>query len=130
MPPPPVLTVAVATAAIIGTTFASVYEPGTEPVKRNIFRDSASPNTAKANLAPPGFFSQLRDMDYDQLFTEFNVRVARQEAEATEAIRLRSQVAAIEGTEAAQVDELNGLKERNSAFVEEKNALEHKVAGT
>ncbi|GKC60458.1 hypothetical protein Tco_1088056, partial [Tanacetum coccineum] len=29
-------------------------------------------------LAPPGLFSQLHRMDYDQLFTEFNVGAARQ----------------------------------------------------
>ncbi|GKB95399.1 hypothetical protein Tco_0981536 [Tanacetum coccineum] len=65
-------------------------------------------------LAPPGFFSQLRGMDYNQLFAEFNVGATSQtclsieekdaeiaslksqlslkEAEAAEAIRLRSQL--------------------------------------
>nr|GFB52170.1 putative reverse transcriptase domain-containing protein [Tanacetum cinerariifolium] len=48
-----------------------------------------------------------------------------------EAIRPRSQVATIECTKAAQVDEvdeLDGLKERNSALDKEKNVLEKKVA--
>ncbi|GKG62508.1 hypothetical protein Tco_0634281, partial [Tanacetum coccineum] len=30
------------------------------------------------HLAPPGFFSQLRAMDYEQLLAEFNVGAARQ----------------------------------------------------
>ncbi|GJS39060.1 hypothetical protein Tco_0564103 [Tanacetum coccineum] len=50
------------------------------------------------------------------------------EAEAAEAIRLRSQVATVEATEATRVNELNGLKERNSTLEEEKHVLEHKVA--
>nr|GEU44549.1 copia protein [Tanacetum cinerariifolium] len=39
-------------------------------------------------LAAPDFFSQLRSMDYDQLFAEFNVGVARQTRLSTE-VRLR-----------------------------------------
>nr|GEY45579.1 hypothetical protein [Tanacetum cinerariifolium] len=185
MPPPPILTVTVATTTIVGTTSAPVHKPGTGPVHRSIFMDSASLSTAEANVAGPSqptgvdvstntfyisqvchsmvdqlsplrFFSQLRDIDYDQLLTEFNVGVARQacfsaevmlrsehkyrerkkferkcqkqETEAAKAIRLCSQVAAIKGTKASRVDELNGLKEQNSALKEEKNVLEKKVA--
>ncbi|GKD91699.1 hypothetical protein Tco_1367206 [Tanacetum coccineum] len=99
-PPPPVLTATVATTAIAGATSAPVYESGIGPVQRSIFRDFASPSTAGADvagpsqpagaeLAPPGFFSQLRGIDYDRLFVEFNVRVARQACFSAE-VRLRS----------------------------------------
>nr|GEU94063.1 hypothetical protein [Tanacetum cinerariifolium] len=67
--------------------------------------------------APLGFFCQLLGMDYDQLFTEFNVRVTRQACFSAEV----SQVATIEGSEASRVDGLNGLKGQNSALKEEKN---------
>ncbi|GJQ98213.1 hypothetical protein Tco_0009352 [Tanacetum coccineum] len=41
-------------------------------------------------LAPPGLFSQLHDMDYDQLFVEFNIGAARQTCLSSE-VRLRSE---------------------------------------
>ncbi|GKD38957.1 hypothetical protein Tco_1259164 [Tanacetum coccineum] len=50
------------------------------------------------------------------------------EAEAEEAIRLRGQVATVEAAEAARANELNVLKEQNSALEEEKCTLEIKVA--
>nr|GEV39668.1 hypothetical protein [Tanacetum cinerariifolium] len=87
----------VATTAIDGTTSALVHVSRTRPVHRRFFRDSVSPSVTEANivgpsqpvgavvsavcqsmvdqLAPLGFFSQLRDMDYEQLFAEFNVGV-------------------------------------------------------
>ncbi|GJW70146.1 hypothetical protein Tco_0127063 [Tanacetum coccineum] len=150
--------------------------------KRNVVNEYAldDPDVCRSlvgQLAPPVLFSQLRSIDYEQLFAEFNAGAARQtclgaevrmrlehelrgrkkfegkwaiqdnllkekdaeiaslkaqlslkEAEAAEAIRLRGQVATVEATEATRVNELNGLKEHNSALEEEKNALEHKVA--
>nr|GFA67863.1 hypothetical protein [Tanacetum cinerariifolium] len=83
------------------------------------------------HLAPLALFSQLRSMDYEQLFIEFNAGTARQtclsskvrlrlehklrvvskEAEAAKAIRLKGQIATIEATKAARVSELDGLKE-------------------
>nr|GFB83490.1 hypothetical protein [Tanacetum cinerariifolium] len=145
-PPPLVLTAVVATTNI-------TYIP-----KWNVINDSAldDPKVCQSmvdQLAPPGFFSQLWGMDYDQLFAEFNIGVAHhtcfsakendtkienlkaqlslKDAKAAEAIHLRSQVAAIECTKAAQVDEvdeLDCLKEQNSALDKEKNVLEKKVA--
>ncbi|GKB26158.1 hypothetical protein Tco_0865559 [Tanacetum coccineum] len=55
-------------------------------------------------------------------------QLSLKEAEAAEAIRLRGLVATVEAAEATQVNELNGLKEQNSALEEEKHALKHKVA--
>nr|GEX86357.1 hypothetical protein [Tanacetum cinerariifolium] len=67
----------------------------------------------------PSIFLSIRGMEHDQLFTEFNVRAARQislsteEAEAAEAVRLR--------------DEAQALKERNTNLKKEKSELEVKV---
>ncbi|GKC19126.1 hypothetical protein Tco_1021276 [Tanacetum coccineum] len=110
VPPPPVMTAAIDTTTIVGVTFTPVL------VHHSLFRDSASPSLAGANvvgpsqpagvevsadtfyvsqdmdmvdhLAPPGFFSQLRGMDYEQLFAEFNVGVACQACFSVE-VRLR-----------------------------------------
>ncbi|GKB24456.1 hypothetical protein Tco_0863857 [Tanacetum coccineum] len=49
------------------------------------------------------------------------------EAVAAEAIRLRGQLSVVEAADAAMGNELKGLKEKNLALVEEKNALSEKV---
>ncbi|GJV62789.1 hypothetical protein Tco_1473617, partial [Tanacetum coccineum] len=81
--------------------------------------------------APPVFFWQLRAMEYDQLFAEFNVGAASQtcleiaglkaqlslkEADVAEAIHLRSRIANIEAVDATLTGELKSLKERNAAL--------------
>nr|GEX60839.1 hypothetical protein [Tanacetum cinerariifolium] len=102
------------------------------------------------HLAPPVLFSQIRDIDYEQLFTEFNVETAHQanllkdkddeverlkaqlllkEAEAAETIRLRSQVFAAEATGKIHADEIETLKQRNVAFETENNSLDGKNDG-
>nr|GEX51716.1 hypothetical protein [Tanacetum cinerariifolium] len=53
VPPPPVLTVDVATTISDGVMSALVHESGTGQVQPSIFRDSASPSTAEANVASP-----------------------------------------------------------------------------
>nr|GFD18787.1 hypothetical protein [Tanacetum cinerariifolium] len=40
------------------------------------------------HLAPPGFFSQLQAMDYEQLLAKYSVGVARQACFSTE-VRMR-----------------------------------------
>nr|GEV02999.1 hypothetical protein [Tanacetum cinerariifolium] len=104
---PPLMTTAIAITVIVGAISALVSGVGAEPVPRSIFRDSASPSTAERDvvgpsqpvevcrsivdqLAPPRFFSQLRAMDYEQLFAEFNVRVARKACFSAK-VRLRSE---------------------------------------
>ncbi|GKD70892.1 hypothetical protein Tco_1324982, partial [Tanacetum coccineum] len=57
---------------------------GIGPVQHSIFRDSASLSTVGADVVGPS-----QPSDYDQLFTEFNVRVARQACFSVE-VRLRS----------------------------------------
>nr|GEW32745.1 hypothetical protein [Tanacetum cinerariifolium] len=115
-PPHPVMTAAIATTAIASVISASVLEVGTEPARRSLFRDSASPSTAEANIVGPSqptgaevsadtfYVSQDMDsetlqhvyapqwsgMDYKQLFAEFNVGVARQVCLSAE-VMLRSE---------------------------------------
>ncbi|GKD17130.1 hypothetical protein Tco_1206288 [Tanacetum coccineum] len=68
-------------------------------------------------------------MDYDHLYSEFDVGTARQsllslkEAEATKAISLRGQLTVLEVTDASKSAELRALKEKNFALEGEKNAL-------
>ncbi|GJT68791.1 hypothetical protein Tco_1020271 [Tanacetum coccineum] len=97
-------------------------------------------------LAPPALFAQLRAMDYDQLYSEFNIGASRQvcrekdakiahlksllslkETEAAESISLRSQLSVMETADAAKSTELRDLKEKNFAFEGERNALSGRV---
>ncbi|GJT83557.1 hypothetical protein Tco_1057899 [Tanacetum coccineum] len=113
--------------------------------KWDVLNESAldEPNVCRSlvdQLAPPVFFSQLHPMEYDQLFAEFNVGAATQtclgakvrerdteiaglkaqlslkEADAAEAIHLRSRIANIEAVDATLTGELKSLKERNAAL--------------
>ncbi|GJT50141.1 hypothetical protein Tco_0976298 [Tanacetum coccineum] len=53
MPPPRVLTAAVATTIVAGATFAPVHESGTVQDQPSFFRDSASLRMVKTNIASP-----------------------------------------------------------------------------
>ncbi|GJR62003.1 hypothetical protein Tco_1504165 [Tanacetum coccineum] len=55
-------------------------------------------------------------------------KLSLKEAEAAEAIRLLSQVSAIEATRTARVGELNSLKERNAALEVDKGTLEGQLS--
>ncbi|GKD61598.1 hypothetical protein Tco_1299107, partial [Tanacetum coccineum] len=113
VPDPAVLTTTIATTVVAGT---SVLFPrgGDEPARASIFTDSTSActtlhqiyvpkwdvlnesaldesNTCRSlvdQLAPLMFFSQLRAIKYNQLFTEFNVGAARQTCLGAE-VRMR-----------------------------------------
>ncbi|GKF39040.1 hypothetical protein Tco_0119101, partial [Tanacetum coccineum] len=61
-----------------------------------------------------------RDAEIASLKAQLSLR----EAEATEAILLRGQVAVVEAAEAAQASELNGLKEQNAVLKGQIAALE------
>nr|GFC52428.1 hypothetical protein [Tanacetum cinerariifolium] len=91
-------------------------------------------------FAPPKFFASIREMEHDQLFTEFNVGATRQmslsaefrmraeynikenrrfrsdEAEATETIRLRAEASKFEAIERSLQDEVKALREHNVAL--------------
>nr|GEU37613.1 hypothetical protein [Tanacetum cinerariifolium] len=172
VPPPPVLTAAIATTIAAGVTselsagsFYVSQDMDPETLwqlyipKWNVINDFVLDNLDVFrgmidHLAPLGFFSQLRGMDYEQLLADFIVGTVRQvcfsaeirrqlehelraslkallslkEVEAAEAIRLRGQAAVVEVAEATRTSELNGLKERNAALEEQVAALESAAA--
>ncbi|GJR33742.1 gypsy type transposase [Tanacetum coccineum] len=66
------------------------------------------------HLAPPVLFSQIRDMDYEQLFTEFNVGTARQVCLNVE-VRMRTEYCLSETKklELECVNQANLLKAKN-----------------
>nr|GEX47348.1 hypothetical protein [Tanacetum cinerariifolium] len=63
----------------------------------------------------------------DIKIANLKAHLSLKEAEATEAIRLRGQVAIVEATEAVQASQLDSLRERNLALEGEKSALEGQV---
>nr|GEU98548.1 ribonuclease H-like domain-containing protein [Tanacetum cinerariifolium] len=79
---PPVITEAVVTSHVISAPSISVPEMGTKmtsSVHASMFHDSDFTKTEFVDhLAPFALFSQIREMDYHHLFTEFNVGTARQ----------------------------------------------------
>nr|GEX21887.1 hypothetical protein [Tanacetum cinerariifolium] len=97
-------------------------------------------------LAPLALFTQLRAMDYDQLYSEFNVGATQQvclgaevrmrakhtlgkkEVEAAEVISLRIQLFVVGAADAAKSTELRDLKEKTFALEGERDALSEKVA--
>ncbi|GKD36323.1 hypothetical protein Tco_1251832, partial [Tanacetum coccineum] len=65
-------------------------------------------------VAPPGFFSTLRSVDYDQLYTEFNVGAARQ-------ICLESEVRSRVEHELELKEKLKGKYDARGRLLEEKD---------
>ncbi|GKF85320.1 hypothetical protein Tco_0250218 [Tanacetum coccineum] len=153
-----------------------IYVPKWNVMNDSVLDDPYVCRDLTDRLAPPALFSQLCAMNYDQLYTEFNVGAAWQvclgaevrmraehtleqkdrledkcseqtalllerdtdiahlksllslkEAEAAEAIRLRSQISAIEAADAAKGNELKDLKEINFVLEGEKDVLFEKV---
>ncbi|GJU14451.1 RNA-directed DNA polymerase [Tanacetum coccineum] len=132
---PPILTTAIATIVVAAASFVMVPRVGSEPVHASIFADSTSVGTSALydpdmchslvdHVAPPVLFSQLRGMDYDQLFTKFNVGAARQtclgaEEKDAEVASLKAQLS-LKEDEAMEAIRLRALEE-------EKSVLENKV---
>ncbi|GKB99297.1 ribonuclease H-like domain-containing protein, partial [Tanacetum coccineum] len=69
-------------------------------------------------FAPPKFFASVRGMKHDQLLPK---------AEATEAIRLRTEASKFEAAEKSLHDEIRSPKERNAALEKEKGELDVRV---
>nr|GEV28039.1 hypothetical protein [Tanacetum cinerariifolium] len=176
VPPLLVITADIATTIIASVTSALILRVGTEPAHHRLFRDFASPSTARADIAGPSqhagaevsadtfYVSQDTDSetlqqvyapqwnvinDYalmtrrerkkferkcnrqadllkekDNEIVNLEAQLSLKNAEAAEAIRLCSQVAAIEDMEAARVNELNSLKERTMALKGQVTAIE------
>ncbi|GJV63795.1 hypothetical protein Tco_1474623 [Tanacetum coccineum] len=97
LPPPSVMTAAVAANAIVGASSAPALGAGTEPIyvpKWNVINNSTPDDLEVCRsmidqLAPPEFFSQLCVINYDQLFVEFNVGACQTCLNAE--VRLRSE---------------------------------------
>nr|GEU83255.1 hypothetical protein [Tanacetum cinerariifolium] len=132
-------------------TMHRIYVPKWKVTNDSILDDPYVCRDLTDRLAPPALFSQLRAMDYDQLYTEFNkdrledkcaeqtvlllekdAKIAHlksllslREAKATEAIR--GQLSVVEAADAAKRNELRDLKERNFALKGEKEVLSEKV---
>ncbi|GKF22164.1 hypothetical protein Tco_0074486, partial [Tanacetum coccineum] len=66
------------TAALNSEDAKRWYIPRWNITNDSLLDDGFSCRTLVDRVAPPGFFSTLRNMDYDQLFEEFNVGAARQ----------------------------------------------------
>ncbi|GKE65195.1 hypothetical protein Tco_1519356, partial [Tanacetum coccineum] len=118
-------------------TLCQIYVPKWNMVNESVLDDPNVCRSVVDQLVPHGLFFQLCDMDYDQLFAEFNVgaarqtclgaevkmrsehnlrerkrferRCARQVAEATEVIHLRNKVSVIEAAEATRVTTLESV---------------------
>ncbi|GKD19765.1 hypothetical protein Tco_1208923 [Tanacetum coccineum] len=66
------------------------YVPRWNITNDSLLDDGFSCRTLVDHVAPPAFFSALRTMNYDQLYTEFNVRAARQVCHGAE-VRSRAE---------------------------------------
>ncbi|GKB36079.1 hypothetical protein Tco_0881021 [Tanacetum coccineum] len=125
-----------------------VYVPQWSVTNRSRLDDDRVCHEMLDEFAPLKFFASIRGMEHDQLFTEFNVGAARQvslsaelrmrfdslkaqllvkEAEAAEAIRLRTKASKFEVVEKSLRDEGESLKERNTIIEKEKSVLDVRV---
>nr|GEX30266.1 hypothetical protein [Tanacetum cinerariifolium] len=89
------------------------------------------------HLAPPVLFVHIRDVDYEELFTEFSVGTTRQACLSAK-VKMRTEYSlsekkrylfffAVEAATKVHVDELNVLKQKNVTFYDEKNSLDGKI---
>ncbi|GKF61846.1 hypothetical protein Tco_0181900, partial [Tanacetum coccineum] len=136
------MTEAVITTHVASIPSATAQESGTKiitMVHAFMFHDSESTRMVRSDVVSsshlPGkelsmgsrevdseSLYEIRDIDYEELFTEFSVETA------LEAVRLRTHVSAFEAAEKVHVDELNTLKQKNVALEDEKKSLSGKVA--
>nr|GEW40899.1 hypothetical protein [Tanacetum cinerariifolium] len=130
-------------------TMHRIYVPKWTMKNDSILEDAYVFHDLTDRLFSPTLFAQLCAMDYDQLYTEFNVGctacvswgrrkdveianlkslLSLKESEAVEAICLRSQLSIIEAADAAKVNELKELTEKSLALEKEKKALSEKLS--
>ncbi|GJW59297.1 hypothetical protein Tco_0106028 [Tanacetum coccineum] len=91
------------------------YIPRWNITNDSLLDDGFSCRTLVDRVAPPGFFSALRNMDYDQLFEEFNVGAARQ-------ICLGSEVRSRAEHELELKEKLRGKYDARGVLLREKDA--------
>ncbi|GJY26046.1 hypothetical protein Tco_0400772 [Tanacetum coccineum] len=124
-------------------TLEQIYIPKWDVINDSDLEDPEACRSFVDHLAPPGFFSLLRGMDYERLhnleercslqegklkdkdveIANLKAELALRGAEAAEAIHLRGQITSVEAVEAVKVSELNDLKARNAALEEQVAAL-------
>ncbi|GKA59186.1 hypothetical protein Tco_0758499 [Tanacetum coccineum] len=90
------------------------YVPRWNITNDSLLDDGFSCRTLVDRVAPPGFFSTLRSMDYEQLYTEFNVGAARQ-------ICLESEVRSRAEHELELKEKLKGKYDARGRLLEEKD---------
>ncbi|GJW96644.1 hypothetical protein Tco_0178452, partial [Tanacetum coccineum] len=90
------------------------YVPRWNITNDSLLDDGFSCHTLVNRVAPPGFFSTLRSMDYDQLYTEFNVGAAQQ-------ICLESEVRSHAEHELELKEKLKGKYDARGRLLEEKD---------
>ncbi|GKF16157.1 hypothetical protein Tco_0061075, partial [Tanacetum coccineum] len=93
-------------------TLHRVYVPKWIVTNESVLDDPYVCRSLTDQLAPSVLFAQLRTIEYDQLFAEYNMAVAHQTCLGAEA------------AEATRVNELNDLKGRNIALEGKVAALE------
>nr|GFA76417.1 hypothetical protein [Tanacetum cinerariifolium] len=118
MQPPPVLTAAVATTIIAGATFAPVHKSDLSARSFYVSQDM-DPETLR----------QLWGIDYEQLFTEFNVGTARQVCFSAEIrMRLEHELRGRQSFEGKCAMQANWLKEMDVKIASLKAQLSLKEA--
>ncbi|GJX47770.1 hypothetical protein Tco_0272960 [Tanacetum coccineum] len=90
------------------------YVPRWNITNDSLLDDGFSCRTLVDRVAPPGFFSTLRSMDYEQLYTEFNVGAARQ-------ICLESEVRSRAEHELELKEKLKGKYDARGRLLDEKD---------
>ncbi|GKE35812.1 hypothetical protein Tco_1455134, partial [Tanacetum coccineum] len=131
------------------TDLQKVYVPQWSVTNGSRLDDGRTCREMVDEFAPPKFFALIHGMEHDQLFTEFNVGVARQmslsaeardeeikslkaqllvkKAKAAEAVHLRAEASKFEVVEKSLQDEIKSFKERNTTLEKEKGVLDVRV---
>nr|GEU55828.1 hypothetical protein [Tanacetum cinerariifolium] len=102
-------------------TLHHIYIPKWNVTNVSVLDDSYVYRDLTNRLAPPALFAQLRAMDYDQLYFEFNVRAARQVWLGAE-VRMQAK-----HTLEKKGGELRDLKEKNSSLEGERDVMSEKI---
>nr|GEZ38251.1 hypothetical protein [Tanacetum cinerariifolium] len=106
----------------------------TRSVNCNLFMDSASPSSARVDVAgpfqPAGVENTINDSalddteDKDTEIASLKAHLSLKDAKATKAICLRGQIATVEATKAARVSKVDGLKKQTMVLEGQVTALE------
>ncbi|GKC29051.1 hypothetical protein Tco_1036345, partial [Tanacetum coccineum] len=128
-------------------TFHEVFVPQWNVPNDTLLDDHDISQEFIDHLDPLVLFAQIREMDYHHLFTEFNVRTARQ-ACLNAKVRMRTEyclnerrrlefeckrqadllkVSVVEAAEKVHADELDALKQNSVALEDENDSLNGKI---